>query len=178
MPRPRKRKRPDSVKGGLDAGPPTKKGKTQPETNQQSVPVQAQHAVLNQFYPQVLTLRNYVLSKLPATSRLRRRKVTAVGIINKSSNSSLSDVERSLGVLLDNTLIGIPGGLQSPEDQLLVGWKSFSQKGDESYVTLSNGVAGFVETQALVRPGFLSRIHKIHLITIECLADELILESY
>ncbi|KAI0890081.1 uncharacterized protein GGS22DRAFT_8107 [Annulohypoxylon maeteangense] len=149
MPRPRKRKRPDSVKGGLDARPPTKKGKTQPETNQQSVPVQAQHAVLNQFYPHVLTLRNYVLSKLPTTSRLRRKKVAAVGIIKKASDSAPSDVERSLGSLLDGTLVGIPDGLRSPDDHILTGWKNFSQKGDESYVTLSNGVAGFVETQAL-----------------------------
>ncbi|KAI1208082.1 uncharacterized protein F4807DRAFT_164634 [Annulohypoxylon truncatum] len=150
MPRPRKRKRPDSVKGGLDARPPVKKGKTQPETSQQSAPVQAQHAVLNQFYPQVLTLRNYVLSKLPATSRLRRKKVAAVGIAKKPSDSALSDVEQSLGILLDSTLVGIPDGLRSPEDHILVGWKNFSQKGDESYVTLSNGVAGFVETQTLL----------------------------
>ncbi|KAJ8127025.1 hypothetical protein O1611_g6612 [Lasiodiplodia mahajangana] len=30
------------------------------------------------------------------------------------------------------------------------GWKTFSQRGDESYVTLSNGVTGFVESQALI----------------------------
>ncbi|KAI0898209.1 hypothetical protein F4806DRAFT_350439 [Annulohypoxylon nitens] len=150
MPRPRKRKRPESVKDGLDARPPTKKGNTQPETNQLSVPVQAQHAVLNQFYPQVLTLRDYVLSKLPATSRLRRKKVAAVGTTKKPSDSTPSDVERSLGTLLDSTLIGIPGGLKSPEDHILLGWKNFSQRGDESYVTLSNGVAGFVETQTLL----------------------------
>ncbi|KAI1090412.1 hypothetical protein F5B19DRAFT_325758 [Rostrohypoxylon terebratum] len=149
MPRPRKRKHPESAKGGLDARPPMKKGKTQPETNQLSVLVQAQHAVLNQFYPQVLTLRNYVLSKLPPTSRLRRRKVAAVGITKKTSDSTPSDVEQSLGTLLDSTLVGIPGGLKSPEDHIMLGWKNFSQRGDESYVTLSNGVAGFVETQTL-----------------------------
>ncbi|OTB06698.1 hypothetical protein M426DRAFT_106412 [Hypoxylon sp. CI-4A] len=145
MVRPRKRKR--GIKVGSDSDPPTKKGKTHHENNHQPTP---HHAVLNQFYPQVLTLRNYILSKLPATSRLRRKKVTAVGITTKTPDLSLSDVEKSLGALLDNTLIGTQVDSQNPEDNRLEGWKAFSQKGDESYVTLSNGVAGFVETQELL----------------------------
>ncbi|XXG94534.1 hypothetical protein Hte_000791 [Hypoxylon texense] len=155
MARTRKRKRSNSVKGCQDsrphAGPPSKKGRTQPESNQQLEPVQTHHAVLSQYYSQVLTLRHYVLSRLPPTSRLRRKKVTAIGIVDKTPGPpTLSDIERSLGVLLDNTLIGVPNESKTPEDDHLEGWKTFSQKGDESYVTLSNGVAGFVETQALI----------------------------
>lgn len=157
MARTRKRKRRDSVKGCQDdrphAGPPSKKGRTQPESNQQLEPVQTHHAVLSQYYSQVLTLRHYVLSRLPPTSRLRRKKVTAIGIVDKTPGPpTLSDIEHSLGVLLDNTLIGVPKESKTLEDDRVEGWKTFSQKGDESYVTLSNGVAGFVETQALVRP--------------------------
>ncbi|KAI1760461.1 hypothetical protein GGR53DRAFT_509611 [Hypoxylon sp. FL1150] len=154
MTRTRKRKRRNSAKGCQDDRsydePPTKKGRIQHDSNQHLEPLQTQHAVLSQFYSQVLTLRQYVLSRLPPTSRLRRRKVTAVGIIDKTPGSPTSDIERSLGVLLDSTLIGVPKESVTLEDDRLEGWKNFSQKGDESYVTLSDGVAGFVETQALV----------------------------
>jgi hypothetical protein len=37
------------------------------------------HNVLSCFYPRVCTLRNYLLACLPATSRVRRRKLTTFG---------------------------------------------------------------------------------------------------
>ncbi|OTB18264.1 hypothetical protein K445DRAFT_245405 [Daldinia sp. EC12] len=156
MPHPRKRKRGVTRKVPLDDEPPVKKGrigkkeKTGPESNQPRAPPQTQHPVLNQFYPQVLTLRNYVLSRLPITSRLRRKKVATVGIGNHIPDSPLSDVERSLGSLLDDTLVGVQTQLRDPEENCFEGWKAFSQKGDESHVTLSNGLTGFIETQALI----------------------------
>ncbi|CAJ2501650.1 Uu.00g045030.m01.CDS01 [Anthostomella pinea] len=151
MARPGKRKRATSARGGVSEDePPTKRGKTTvgPE---QSLSSQNQHAVLNQFYPQVSTLRNYVLSKLPSSSRIRRKKVTAVGARGKSLDTSLSDVECSLGALLDTTLVGIPENPKDDGDSRVEGWRNFSsQKGDESYVTLSNGIAGFAESQSLI----------------------------
>ncbi|KAI1486230.1 hypothetical protein F5X96DRAFT_259530 [Biscogniauxia mediterranea] len=145
MARPRKRKHAGSTKGMEKDEPPTKKTRTQP------LP-QVRHAVLNQFYPNVLTLRNYAISKLPASSRIRRRKIAAVGVVTKSPGSPPSEVERSLGALLDTTLVAIPepAKTQEEEHKRREGWKSFSQKGDESYVTLSNGIAGFTESQALI----------------------------
>ncbi|KAI0176167.1 hypothetical protein GGR52DRAFT_539829, partial [Hypoxylon sp. FL1284] len=155
MARTRKRKRSNSVKGCQDDGlhgRPTKKGRIQPETETsrqvESESVQSRHAVLGQFYPQVPTLRHFLLSRLPPTSRLRRKKVASVGQVNKTPDTSTSDVEHSLGVLLDTTLVGVPEDATTLEADRIDGWKNFSQKGDESYVTLSNGVAGFVETQA------------------------------
>ncbi|KAI1382064.1 hypothetical protein F4677DRAFT_13815 [Hypoxylon crocopeplum] len=156
MAHPRKRKRKSAVNGYLLDGPPSKKGRKGPKSNEQLAPLQAQHAVLNRFYPQVLTLRNYVLSRLPSTSKVRRKKVTAVGRVAKAPGLPISDVERSLGALLDSTLIGIPKEPETLEEDRLKGWQTFSQKGDESYVTLSDGVAGCIETQALVRPKSLS----------------------
>ncbi|KAL7629462.1 Telomerase reverse transcriptase [Parahypoxylon ruwenzoriense] len=149
MARPRKRKRRNSI-GGLDGRPPTKKGRARPQSGRQQTPIQAQHSILNQFYPQVLTLRNYVLSRLPATSRLRRKKIAVVGIASESPGLPVSSEEQSLGALLDNTLIGIPKEAQNFVDDNIEGWKSFSQKGEESDVTLSDGIAGFVETQAFL----------------------------
>jgi hypothetical protein len=37
------------------------------------------HSVLSSFYPQVCTLRNYLLAGLPTSSRVRRRKLTVFG---------------------------------------------------------------------------------------------------
>ncbi|RYP25294.1 hypothetical protein DL767_008472 [Monosporascus sp. MG133] len=99
--------------------------------------------MLEQLYPQIRNLRDYVLSRLPPSSRLRRKKVAAIGKAGESPNSALSDVEQAVGALLDSTLIGISeksscGSTNDRWEQ----WTTFSQKGDESYVTLSDGNAG------------------------------------
>ncbi|KAH9902028.1 hypothetical protein F4778DRAFT_105027 [Xylariomycetidae sp. FL2044] len=151
MARPRKRKRAVSAQGTAQDEPESKKPKISqvypgpPDGNFQS-----QHVVLNRFYPQVLTLRGYVLSKLPASSRIRRKKVTAVGLISKSPGRPVSDIEKSLGALLDNTLVGFTQEPKDVSEKRLEEWKNFSQKGDESYVTLSDGVSGYVESQYMI----------------------------
>ncbi|KAI1281011.1 hypothetical protein F5Y07DRAFT_315892 [Xylaria sp. FL0933] len=146
MPRPRKRKRSASA-GELPVdGPPFKKK----SGSQYLTKPRLRHPVLSQYYPHVQSLREYIITQLPPSSRIRRRKISAIGIVNKSHSSPLTDTERSLGVLLDNTLIGYPNPKAEEGISRMDGWKDFSQRGDESYVTLSNGVAGFVESQALV----------------------------
>ncbi|KAI1756675.1 hypothetical protein F4782DRAFT_483632 [Xylaria castorea] len=146
MARPRKRKRPASVHDeALTHDLPFKKK----DNSRLSVNSRAQHPVLSQYYPQVQNLRDYIITQLPSSSRIRRRKVSAVGIISKSPGMPLSDMERALGALLDTTLVGLSKPM-TEEDHRMDGWKDFSQRGDESYVTLSNGVAGFIESQALV----------------------------
>ncbi|KAI1147866.1 hypothetical protein F4825DRAFT_125496 [Nemania diffusa] len=142
MARPRKRKRPNSADEVI-----TKKKKK--GSSQSSVGSRVQHAVLSHYYTQVQSLREYVIAQLPSSSRIRRRKISAVGVVSKPG-ASLSDVERSLGALLDTTLIGFSKPTTEEESPRMDGWKSFSQRGDESYVTLSNGVTGFVESQALI----------------------------
>jgi len=47
-----------------------------------------QHAVLSSFYPRVCTLRNYLFTSLPATSRVRRRKLISYG---KDDNNTILD---------------------------------------------------------------------------------------
>ncbi|KAI1356484.1 hypothetical protein F5Y01DRAFT_78865 [Xylaria sp. FL0043] len=147
MPRPRKRKRSASA-GELPVdGSPFKKKKS---GSQYLTKPRLRHPVLSQYYPHVQSLREYIITQLPPSSRIRRRKISAIGIVNKSHSSPLTDIERSLGALLDNTLIGYPNPKAEEGISRMDGWKDFSQRGDESYVTLSNGVAGFVESQALV----------------------------
>ncbi|KAI0014678.1 hypothetical protein F4780DRAFT_188549 [Xylariomycetidae sp. FL0641] len=151
MARANKRKHASTAQGTSKGDPPSKKGKTQTDHDQLGVDPTAHHAVLGRFYPQLMSLRDYALSRLPSSSRLRRRKVAAVGLVAKAPGEPLSVDELSLGALLDSTLVGIPRVLSPDQGGRLEGWKTFSQKGDESYVTLSNGIAGYVESQALVR---------------------------
>ncbi|RYO73581.1 hypothetical protein DL764_010545 [Monosporascus ibericus] len=143
MARPRKRKRTDSASRLSSDGLQGKKLKTHSSEPKLSAVTGIQHAMLEQFYPQVRNLRDYVLSKLPPSSRLRRKKVALVGKVGESPNSTLSEVEQSVGALLDSTLIGIS---EKPScgstDDRWEQWTAFSQKGDESYVTLSDGNAG------------------------------------
>jgi hypothetical protein len=147
MARPRKRKRPASTEEvPMNALPCRKKKKN---GNQPLVNPRVQHPVLSQYYPQVQSLREYIVAKLPSSSRIRRKRISAVGIASKSPDTFPSDAERSLGVVLDTTLIGLSKPLTGGEDRIEA-WKSFSQRGDESCVTLSNGVAGFAESQSLV----------------------------
>ena len=52
------------------------------------------HTVLSAFYPRVCTLRNHLLGSLPATSRVRRRKLTVFGKDDATS-------------ILDTCLVGV-----------------------------------------------------------------------
>ncbi|SPO00927.1 related to telomerase reverse transcriptase [Cephalotrichum gorgonifer] len=103
------------------------------------------HSLLAQYYPSVLTLRSYVLSKLPSTSRIRRKKIARIG----KDPGPLSEAETQVSHLLDTTLVGVP---EKSKDQSGERWKkfeSFSQRNDESSVTLSDvfGKATFSQAE-------------------------------
>lgn len=65
------------------------------------------HPVLSHVYPQVLTLRQYVLSKLPGASKGRRRRIQHAGLEN--------DEEKELGHFLDRTLVGMANAIGEGE---------------------------------------------------------------
>lgn len=84
-------------------------------------PQRIHHAVLSLYYPRVTSLRDYCLSMLPSTSRVRRRKITFWGFPKSSSRPRadnfaqkpvdiVDDVALSLASLLDTTLVGICRG--------------------------------------------------------------------
>ena len=122
--------------------------KTPPTSTPPSPDTPVQLNLLRQCYPQVCTLRQYCLSRLPASSRLRRKKIAALG-----QNSEPRNVEVNLSGLLDTTLVC---SAKQEEQQLETShirwqqWLSFSQKGDESYVTLAGGPEASVFCQSEV----------------------------
>lgn len=67
------------------------------------------HPTLSLYYPRILTLRDYILSQLPATSKTRRRKFTNLSheTTEKSGGNGDTEDEAStmLAKLLDRTLI-------------------------------------------------------------------------
>jgi hypothetical protein len=100
--------------------------------------------LLQHHYPFVCTLRQHVLSSLPDTSRVRRKKIAALG-----SSIDASEVEVQLARILDTALVGTSQSTprSESEENTWQQWLSFSQKGDESYVTISNGIASSIANQ-------------------------------
>ncbi|KYK55586.1 telomerase reverse transcriptase [Drechmeria coniospora] len=98
--------------------------------------------LLSQCYGTVQTLRDYILCKLPRSSRLRRKKI--------SSLRNGNEFETNIGRFLDTSLVCICDQRQQPEVEVPVyeQFLSFSQRGDESYVTLSDGIPAATGVQA------------------------------
>lgn len=98
-------------------------------------------ALLAQFYPKVLTLREYLLHKLPQHSKVRKRKIRNVG--------KGDSVDGEFATFLDQTLVGIRQAEAPSSDERLKSWNAFSQRNDESISTLANltGVGRFSQSE-------------------------------
>jgi telomerase reverse transcriptase len=151
---------PETAKGtkrqaGIDdlrVGRPSKKRKSlavAKGTEGGNLPIS--HVLLNQFYPKLQTLRAYLLSKLPSSSRLRRKKIASISQSGEPCGRPQADFERHLCRILDTTLVGTFEDTTPQLDEKR--WEqfiSFSQRGDESYVTLSDGIAAAAFAQSEV----------------------------
>ena len=72
-----------------------------------ATPAAIEQPVLQRFYPRLLTLRHYLLSVLPKSSRNRRRKLAQLGRpITTSEAISPCEPDVELRQLLDSTVIG------------------------------------------------------------------------
>lgn len=158
----KKRKNPPGGGTSSDGPPPAKQRKTA-HSKVLQCPDAVKHALLAQYYPTTLTLRQYVLDSLPASSRLRRRKIAAVGTDHAAAaedaqQQQLPDpgLRAQLATLLDSTLVGLhvpPRDVaRPPSDHRLQQWIDYSQR-DDSHVTLSGGDASAVHFQSEV--GFI-----------------------
>lgn len=72
-----------------------------------STDLPVKHALLLLYYHQVLTLREYLLSKLPATSKVRWRKILSIGR-EKEGEKRDEYSDEKLAWALDQTLVGVP----------------------------------------------------------------------
>jgi hypothetical protein len=72
-----------------------------------ATPAAIEQPVLQRFYPRLLTLRHYLLSVLPKSSRNRRRKLAHLGRpIASNEATATCEPDFELGQLLDSTVIG------------------------------------------------------------------------
>jgi hypothetical protein len=98
-------------------------------------------SLLAQFYPTVLTLREYLLSKLPTNSKVRRKKVTIAGQNQKQLNgglqSSTDEDHMLLRLFLDTTLVGVPRD-DSQDDERATQWNLYPGRADASELTVGN----------------------------------------
>jgi telomerase reverse transcriptase len=94
-------------------------------------------AVLAQFYPQVLSLREYLLSKLPANSKIRRKKILLVG-----KKPDAGDADRKLSSFLDATLVGVSKCKELPLEERWKQWTTFSQRPEDSTVSADRSGLG------------------------------------
>ena len=90
-------------------------------------------AVLAQYYPEVFSLREYLLSRLPASSKIRRKKISSVG-----KNPQLSKEEDELAGLLDQTLVGVSKYKEISQEERLQQWSTFSQRVETSDSNIGN----------------------------------------
>lgn len=153
VPRKRKRNRgsrQDAQTGLSESGRPVKQLKATAGNLQPAAVVK--HALLAQYYPVTLTLRQYVLKSLPASSKIRRKKIAAVGEADqataKDAQTGTQDSEKDLARLLDTTLVAahsFPTAFKEAQpDGRFQRWTEYSQRGDNSHATLS-GVAASQE---------------------------------
>jgi hypothetical protein len=147
MPAAKKRKRAASGHVALDVAHPVKKPSLRPNETASLSHVKVQHPVLSRYYTEICTLRDHLLLKLPKSSRLRRKKLNALGT---DLYSKTLDAERAVVDLLDSTLVCTNERTQPIKDDRREQWVSFSQRGDESYVTISAGEDGLGFSQSEV----------------------------
>ncbi|CAK7219207.1 Telomerase reverse transcriptase [Sporothrix curviconia] len=110
--------------------------------------------LLARYFPRVETLRAYLLTRLPSSSRLRRKKLASVG-----KKPEASAVELLLSHVLDTTLVACASsssGQHADQPATELGREreslrqTFSQtkRADESYVTVSSAAEGVFSPQA------------------------------
>ncbi|KAI1518837.1 telomerase reverse transcriptase [Pyrenophora tritici-repentis] len=85
-----------------------------------ATPPSATHPVLQRLYPQVLTLRCYLLSRLPKSSKSRHRKISQLGRASTAQDPTpIHPLDTDLADLLDSALVGSLAGAE-PEKQAQV----------------------------------------------------------
>ncbi|KAH6866719.1 hypothetical protein BKA58DRAFT_210337 [Alternaria rosae] len=94
-----------------------KKAKGAGDQSTKAIAVNATHPVLQRLYPEVLTLRQYLLSRLPSSSKNRYRKLSQLGCaIPAGDKSTTDDLDNAVVQLLDSALV-CTAGVQPQKDK-------------------------------------------------------------
>ena len=126
---PRKRKW-NKANHGNDVAPyhprPTKKVKG----NSAEYPETVKHNLLDKYYPVIHTLRQYVLLRLPASSKIRKRVSESVGAQVLEREKEPRNTEPTFRHFLDTTLVGVMADFKPEADNRWEKWVDFSRQGE------------------------------------------------
>lgn len=149
----RKRKRPGHSSQAFDQ-------KVKPDLATTASKPLIKHQVLEQYYPQVLTLREHLLLKLPVESKIRRRKLSTAGLHGaEACNGSINAEDKLLRYALDTTLVGSPYTTKTKkQDDRSDKWLEHAASCETSDITFQGGTAGLSCFQAEVK--FILRYEK------------------
>lgn len=120
-----------------------------------------QHSTLSAYYHEVLTLREYFLSRLPISSKSRRRKILAIKstpVKRLCSEQPSEAVNRrhgqmsKLAELLDSTLVGLPPA--QPGDFAPSRIQDFASFSQQIKLTAENSIVEALTSQTEVRQSF------------------------
>lgn len=134
------------------------------------------HPVLSLYYPRVVTLRRYLLSKLPISSKARRRRLLATGscpdksrsrhkpaVLRKSHATNVDeplegwndDPHRALACLLDTTLVcGLERSCSAQDQSRMNDLATFSQQQSKSTAGSSLGSGSCSQSEVRFRFSF------------------------
>ncbi|RDA84438.1 hypothetical protein CP532_2149 [Ophiocordyceps camponoti-leonardi (nom. inval.)] len=117
-----------------------------------------QRDLLQQQFCTVQSLRAYLICKLPNSSRLRRKKIALLGVRN-----GCREAETKLARVLDSILICSPTLPRDTEDDgVYQEYLSFSQRTDDSNVSLSDGLHDASQVQADIVNFVVWRLFRKH----------------
>ncbi|KAL5391507.1 hypothetical protein DPSP01_001371 [Paraphaeosphaeria sporulosa] len=115
-------------------------------TNQSPVatPASIEHPVLSRMYSEVLSLRHYLLSRLPASSRSknRRRNLSQLGKCTGHQDTAPRGIDPELSKLLDATLVGVVPSPRAGNPEVAARERDGDLETFTQEVAASNGTAG------------------------------------
>jgi telomerase reverse transcriptase len=95
------------------------------------------HSILTQYYPRVLTLGEYLRSKLPSNSKARIKRIISLESGSESVHGADKEGKNGyLGNFLVSTLVGVLEEDKQRKDERWAQWTSYSQLADNSDATV------------------------------------------
>ena len=128
-----------------------KKPRRAPYQSAAATTASIEHPVLLRLYSEVLTLRHYLLSRFPASSKLksRRRKLSQLGIEHPGQQDIASrGIDVELGELLDATLVGVPPGVDIEKR------KDAERVRDRDLDSFTQEVSASINSAGTFKPGY------------------------
>ncbi len=142
----RKRKRPEADADA--AGTAGHRRPKQPRTCGPQESAVGRPALLARYFPKIESLRAYVLARLPASSKIRRKKIASLG----QGEPACADEQRRLSRLLDSTLVAVREDAQAQQTAgRWASWLACSEQAGQSHVSVAGGPPGARGGQSKVR---------------------------